>query len=473
MGFKKTKLKTATATDITQAYFATKKRNSRVFLIATLLSSMLVGAIGYMILAGVSSLSLSFKLPTIITRNIPFLQVNTEPEKLNILLTGIGGAGHEGSDLTDTIMLASINRRTKSVTMISLPRDLYVEFKIGPQTGRGKLNELYNRALFKKMSPAESMKILADKVTEITGEPIDRFLQVDFAGFTEFVDTLGGIDVDVPESIVDREYPDNNWGYQTFRISKGFQTLPGSVALKYVRSRHSTSDFDRSARQQLVIGAIKDKLISLDALTSPTKITGLYNSIVKHIHTDMPASELVDLALYSRSIDRANILAYNINDGCYQGAAFCGAGGFLYTPERELFGGAAVLLPDTATARNISEYSNIRRFVGLMCNTPEIGLDKREIVIVNSTRETRLGLKVATKLQKYGFRIPAKDAVIGSKEPTLSRTEYLDIAQDPTLGIAGSDPTLVALEGFVSAPKTATGSITATKFVGAQIGIIL
>lgn len=87
-------------------------------------------------------------------------------------------------------MLASINRRTKSVTMISLPRDLYVEFKIGTQSGRGKLNELYGRSIYRKMTPAESMNILAEKVTEITGEPVDRFLQVDFAGFTEFVDTL-------------------------------------------------------------------------------------------------------------------------------------------------------------------------------------------------------------------------------------------------------------------------------------------
>jgi anionic cell wall polymer biosynthesis LytR-Cps2A-Psr (LCP) family protein len=78
--------------------------------------------------------------------------------------------------------------------------------------------------------------------------------------------------VDNPSAILDREYPDNNWGYQTFRLPAGKQTLDGATALKFVRSRHSTSDFDRSLRQQLVIAAIKDKLFSLDALTSPTKL---------------------------------------------------------------------------------------------------------------------------------------------------------------------------------------------------------
>jgi polyisoprenyl-teichoic acid--peptidoglycan teichoic acid transferase len=222
--------------------------------------------------------------------------------------------------------------------MISIPRDLYVDFTIGKQKGRGRINELYQRALFKKISPEDSMQILADKVQEITGERIDRFFNIDFAGFTDFVDTLGGIDVDVPETIVDREYPDNNWGYQTFRLSKGYQTLTGPTALKFVRSRHSTSDFDRSARQQLVIAAIKDKLISLDALTSPTKLKGLYDSVATHLRTNLAFSELVDLAVFGASLDTANILSYNIHDGCYQGAAYCTAGGFLYTPERESFG---------------------------------------------------------------------------------------------------------------------------------------
>ncbi len=240
--------------------------------------------------------------------------------------------------------------------MLSIPRDLYVEFDGGR---RGKVNETYQRAL-NKSNPEAAMIALEKKVTEITGEPIDKYLNIDFAGFAKFVDILGGIEVDVPESIVDKEYPDDNWGYQTFRISKGFQQLDGATALKYVRSRHSTSDFDRSARQQLIIAAIKDKLLSANALTSPSKLQALYAAVTSHIKTDLSLDELFSLALFAKDLPNGHILSFNLNDGCFQSAAFCTTGGFLYTPDRELFGGASVLLPEGAHAGKISEYSTVK-----------------------------------------------------------------------------------------------------------------
>ncbi len=124
--------------------------------------------------------------------------------------------------------------------------------------------------------------------------------------------------MNVEEDLVDKEYPDNNWGYMTFSIKKGQQTLDGATALKYARSRHSTSDFDRSHRQQLVIKAIKDKLFSLDILTSPTKIKSLYYAIVSHIKTDLTMGQLASLALFGKDIPTANILAFNLNDSCFQ-----------------------------------------------------------------------------------------------------------------------------------------------------------
>lgn len=220
--------------------------------------------------------------------------------------------------------------------MLSIPRDLYVEIPAGRTSSRGKINEVYFRSL-KNSTPEEAMQALEDKVTEITGEPIDRYLNIDFAGFKKFVDVLGGIEVDVPEDIVDYEYPDNNWGYQTFRIKKGFQQLDGTTALKYVRSRHSTSDFDRSARQQLVLKAIKDKLFSLDALTSPSKLSSLYSAVTSHIKTNVSFDEMLELALFAKDLDNSKILSFNLNDGCFQSASFCNVGGFLYTPAREQF----------------------------------------------------------------------------------------------------------------------------------------
>jgi hypothetical protein len=318
------------------------------------------------------------------------------------------------------------------------------------------------------------MGVLIDKVSEITGEPIDKYFNIDFAGFSDFVDALGGIDVDVPESIIDREYPDNNWGYQTFKITRGFQTLDGATTLKYARSRHSTSDFDRSARQQLIIAAIKDKLVSLDAITNPKKLGKLYDSIATHLRTDLTLAELVDIAVFGAKLEASSILSYNINDGCYQGAIFCRAGGFLYTPERDLFGGLAVLLPDTATASKISAYRDIRAFSSLVCNTPEIFIQPRAISIVNASGETGLANTLAIKLRKYGFTVPERDALSSTKDLiTTSRIHYLDSAIDPILGIPSDDPVFEALGSFVVAPIVATGALSYTQLVDSKIEIIL
>ena len=162
------------------------------------------------------------------------------------------------------------------------------------------------------------MAELGKKVTEITGEPVDKYLNIDFAGFKKFVDILGGVEIDVPEDIVDYEYPDNNWGYQTFRIKKGFQALDGATALKYVRSRHSTSDFSRSARQQLVLKAIKDKLFTMNALTSPTKLSSLYSAVTSHIKTNLSFDEIIELAVFAKDLNNSKILSFNLNDGCFQ-----------------------------------------------------------------------------------------------------------------------------------------------------------
>lgn len=128
----------------------------------------------------------------------------TEPGKINILLTGIGGGAHDGADLTDTIIFASLNRESKTVSMLSIPRDLYVDY---PLTGRGKINEIYMRGIRAKESPNQAMGDLGDKLHEITGEKMDHYLSIDFDGFTKFIDLLGGIEVDVTEDLVDTEYP--------------------------------------------------------------------------------------------------------------------------------------------------------------------------------------------------------------------------------------------------------------------------
>jgi LCP family protein required for cell wall assembly len=119
-------------------------------------------------------------------------------------------------------------------------------------------------------SEKQGINYLAAKVSEITGQSINHYLVVDFRGFQKIVDVLGGVEVDVPHDLIDRMYPvDGQDRYTTLIIRSGPQYFDGSTALKYARSRHSTSDFDRSERQQIIIKAIKERALSAGFLTNP------------------------------------------------------------------------------------------------------------------------------------------------------------------------------------------------------------
>ncbi len=459
--------------DVAQKYLASKAKNTVVFFVLVSFLSLFVGFSGFVALARVSGIELNLKLPTIITQSLPFLKAEaSKPEKLNILLTGVGGAWHEGTDLTDTIILASVNRRTQTISMLSLPRDLYVQIPTARGKSYGRINEVYQRSL-KDATPEVAMKWLADKVTEITGEPVDKYLNIDFSGFKKFVDVLGGIEVDVPEDLVDYEFPDDNWWYQTFRIKKGFQVINGQTALKYVRSRHSTSDFDRSARQQLVLRAIKDKLFSLDALSSPAKLSRLYSTVTDHIKTDLQIDELAELAMFAKDLQSSKMLSFNLNDGCFQSASFCKVGGFLYTPAREQFGGMSVLLPDWATSTNVSEYSVIRKFANFIYNYPEMYIENEEITLVNATRTTGLANRLALDLKKYGFNIPEKKSISSTKD-SIPRTEIWHVYNEiDTTGLAPASPTILALQALLNVPIQSQSMLKYSDLVGPNIEIVL
>lgn len=254
-------------------------------------------------------------------------------------------------------------------------------------------------------------------MAEITGEQIDHFMIVDFDGFRKFIDLLDGLEITVPEDLVDTEYPNENWGYETFSIQKGLQVLDGDTTLKYARSRHSTSDFDRSTRQQLVIKAIKDKLLQLDYIGNPSKLKALYSTVSKHIITDFSIKDLLSLALLAKDVENDHILSFNLNDSCFQSVSLCQRGGFLYSPQRALFGGAAVLLPESSTATDPSVYTEVQKFANLVFNYPEIFIENFTVHIVNSTKVSGLANRFALLYKKYGFNVPEEKSVWSTKDP--------------------------------------------------------
>lgn len=452
------------------SYAAMQKRNLISGILLWLLGISGVIAVSFATFSGLGDFHFNFSFPFSGGNDLFQTISGEEQDKINILITGIGWGDHDGANLTDTIIFTSLHPKTKTVSMLSLPRDLYVEY---PLKGHGKINEIYMRSILAKESPAQAMGRLGDKLREITWEKMDHYLSIDFSGFTKFIDLLGGIEVDVPHELIDRQYPDNNWGYTTFAIQKWPQVLDGATALKYARSRHSTDDFDRSLRQQLVIKAVKDKLFSMDILSSPTKIKSLYYAVVSHIKTDLTMGQLASLALFAKDVPTDNILSFNLNDSCFQGLAYCERGGFLYTPLRELFGGASILLPDGATPGHLDAYGEISKFANLIFNYPEMFLENPEITIINSTRSSGIANRIALNLKKFGFNVPDRDSIGSTKDPYDKTQVFATWDATNKIGIDPAGKTLEALSLFIFAPQQSVGANKYSKTPSPKIEVVL
>ena len=323
----------------------------------------------------------------------------------NILIAWIGGKGHDGGDLTDSIMLASLDEERNTVTLLSLPRDLYVAYPNGK--GSWRINSLYDLGKRNKVG----ITYLADKVSEITWQTIDHYFVIDFAGFKDIINILGGISIDVPESILDREYPDNNWGYMTFQVQKGLQNFDGDTALKYARSRHSTSDFDRSNRQQLIIKWIKDKASELGIITDASKIGDIYTAIISHLDTDLSIAGMGEIALAFSDIQSDAIGVVSLSDSCLS-LTKCAPGAYLYSPSRDLFGGNAVVIPENAQANKLSFYTDIRRFVDTTFRFPLLRLSPRNIVLISDPSMRRRTQEIGMGLAKLWFPISFEKSLI-------------------------------------------------------------
>lgn len=230
--------------------------------------------------------------------------VKTYQGRTNILLLGKAGDGVKNPILTDTIILASIG--PKDVTMISFPRDIWV-----PEL-KDKLNSAY---YWGNQNQEGGGIVLAKSVVEqIAGVPVHYAMALDFDGFVDVIDIVGGVDINVERTFTDTRYPikgkeDDTCGgdptyacrYETVHFEKGLQHMDGVTALKYARSRHSEdleegNDLARAARQQKVIAAIEAKLMTKQVYTSPNKLLSLYKTFWKITETDMSKNQVAYVA---------------------------------------------------------------------------------------------------------------------------------------------------------------------------------
>lgn len=318
--------------------------------------------------------------------------LKTDNGRVNVLLLGIAGEGHDGPNLTDTIMVASYDTTTNKVSLISLPRDLWID------THKAKVNTIYTIGLKK----GDGLGLSSKEIGDVLGLNIPYTIRLDFSGFTKAIDLVGGVDVNVTQTFDDYEYPvegkaDELCGYseKEIEVDEGqskelkipvgthkalFDTegkmatisaelakntayteeqtlqffscrferlsfkqgplhLDGTTALKYVRSRHGNNDegtdFARSKRQQQVIQAFKDKVLSMDTLFDPKKVIELVQTLGKSVETNIPQSEY--LGFIKMAKQTKGVKSFVI-DGS-------GKDPLLVTPPQQDYGGAWVLVP--------------------------------------------------------------------------------------------------------------------------------
>ena len=208
--------------------------------------------------------------------------------QINVILLGMRGNNMPGGGLlADTIMVASIRPQDNKVALISVPRDLYVSDP--GSSSQSKINAI--NALYEGKDDGKGMEMMKQVVSDVTGLQIHYVVRIDFKGFTELVDKMGGVDVYLDKPFSEPKQFEGE-AAANFSLPAGKNHLDGSKALFFVRARYASSDFERAKRQQQVLLALKDKMLSLGTLSDFTKINNILNILGDDVRADMDASEM-------------------------------------------------------------------------------------------------------------------------------------------------------------------------------------
>ena len=313
--------------------------------------------------------------------------------RVNIALLGIGGGDHAGGTLSDTIMVASLDVKTKEVAIVSVPRDLYVKI---PGYGYDKINaahaygEKYN---YKGGGGALSKVTLENNL----GVPIHYYARIDFDGFKKAIDVVGGVDITNKTTLIDSEYPcDNNqWKSCGYKLAPGQYHMNGLQALKYARCRKGTcgDDYGRAARQQEVLVALRKKALSLGTLSNPAKVASLIDVVGDDFKTDLSFGEIKKLVSIGKDIDTSKIvskvLTNNPNDGS--------------TPlvQNGNIGGASVVIPTAG----VGNFTAIKAFMRSVFVDSYITKEHAKIDLQNGTSRAGLAATTAALLKGYQYNI--------------------------------------------------------------------
>lgn len=378
-----------------------------------------------------------------------------QDDRINFLLLGVGGAGHDGPELTDTIMFGSFQPSTSEIGMLSIPRDTIVPI---PDYGYRKINHVNALAEIEEpgSGPAEAAAVIGD----VLNQEIHYTVKVDFQGFVDFIDAIGGVDVYVDRSFADYSYPTYDDLYQTVSFEEGWQHMDGETALEYSRSRHGNngegSDFARAARQQKVILAVKDEVLSPSVLLNPGKLNKIIETFEDNVQTNLTFWEIMKLARYAPDINTENIHLAVLDGG----------------PDSPLYSsninGAYVLLPKEDDWSEVADIAD-HIFEQAAAESEEateavVAAEPAKIEIQNGTDVSGLAFETSQLLLSSGFDV----VKIGN---AASREYDQTIIYDLTEGKKADE--LAVLKEFLEADvsMTAAGWVYADEVVPRELTV--
>lgn len=312
-------------------------------------------------------------------------------DRVNILILGMGGEGHDGPYLTDTIMLASIRPSTGEAGLISIPRDLGIP---NPAGGIQKINTV--NAFAEADRKGSGGEVASRAVSELLDQPVPYFVRVDFRAFKELIDEVGGVSISVDRAFADASFPAGETGeYRTVAFSAGPQIMDGARALDYARSRMGSngegSDFARSRRQQKVLLALKQKLFSTDTLLDPSRIAKILGTLDRHLTTNLSTSDIIRFIELGRRV-RTDTIRHAVLDDR--------PGGEL---KAAVVDGSFFLIPTEGTFNRIREVAR-----NLFTAEPIVAAAETPLVrieVQNGTMVTGLAARAAEKLRAAGFAV--------------------------------------------------------------------
>jgi LCP family protein required for cell wall assembly len=217
------------------------------------------------------------------------LQRGSGLTRTNVLVLGLDRRPEQGFVVrSDTIVLTTVDPAGPRVAMLSIPRDLYIDI---PGHGPSRINTAH---FWGENDVAGGGPALAKQaILENFGVPVDHYVRLDFNGFRAIVDAVGGIEIDVEEPVVDNAYPTDDYGTIRIEIPAGRQHMDGETALRYARSRHGSSDFERGQRQQQILVALAQRMLVPEAWPRwPT----VYAVVMANVDTDLGPLDLIVMA---------------------------------------------------------------------------------------------------------------------------------------------------------------------------------